>query len=83
MVVTEQPGDLRLSDAEAARLTAAWNDGMDGPLTPAAALYALHVANDALGWNTPVAKMIVETALRRSLAATRPVPPDALTTEEK
>ena len=71
-VEEQMPGDLRLSDAEAARLTAAWNDG--GPLTPAAALYALHIANDALSWNQPVAKMIVTTALRRSLPAPAGVP---------
>jgi len=50
------------------RLAAAWNDEHDGPLTLESAYFALLLANQAIGWDHPVAKMIVTTAIRRGSA---------------
>lgn len=60
---------------EGERLTAAWNEGAGGPLTLDAALFALHIADDALGWEHPVARMIVTEALWRSTALRAPAGP--------
>ena len=50
------------------RLAAAWNDEHDGPLTLESAYFALLLADQAIGWDHPVAKMIVTTAIRRGSA---------------